>query len=94
MTSLIQILLVVINAAWFIVILHVVMSWLINFEVLNLRQPLVYQIWSGLNRLLEPIYGPIRNALPNTGGIDLSPLIVLLGLTALQIILQNNQYAF
>ncbi|MEF9603473.1 YggT family protein [Paracoccus sp. PXZ] len=42
------------------------MSWLINFQVLNLRQPLIWQVWSGLNRLLEPIYAPVRSILPNT----------------------------
>jgi YGGT family len=45
------------NFMWFLIIAHVVMSWLINFSVLNLRQPLVAQLWDGLNRLLEPIYG-------------------------------------
>jgi len=54
------------------------MSWLINFQVLNLQQPLVSQIWVGLNRLLEPIYEPIRRILPNTGALDLAPLIALL----------------
>ncbi|NRB01255.1 MAG: YggT family protein [Rhodobacteraceae bacterium] len=73
-----------ISVAWWIVIIHIVMSWLINFQVLNTRQQLVAQIWYGLNRLLEPIYRPIRNVLPNTGGIDLSPIIVFLGLIALQ----------
>ena len=58
------------------------MSWLISFQVLNLYQPLVAQIWTGLNRLLEPIYGPIRRILPNTQPLDLSPgaFIILISL--------------
>jgi hypothetical protein len=44
------------DVAFFIVIAHVILSWLINFGVLNLRQPIVAQIWDGLNRLLEPVY--------------------------------------
>ncbi|MEL6680416.1 MAG: YggT family protein [Pseudomonadota bacterium] len=90
MMSLAEILLMLINVAFYIVIIHVIMSWLINFNVLNLQQPFVYQVWSGLNRLLEPVYGPIRNALPNMGGLDLAPLVFILGLYALQIIISNN----
>jgi YggT family protein len=70
------------------------MSWLINFGVLNLRQPIVGQIWDGLNRLLEPVYSPIRRALPNLGGLDLAPLVVFIGIYALRIILTNNAGAF
>jgi YggT family protein len=90
MTSLFQILMLILSVVKFIVLAHLIMSWLVNFQVLNLRQPFVYQVWSGLNRLLEPIYGPIRRLLPNMGGIDLSPLIVLIGVYALEIILRNN----
>ena len=90
MLSLLQILYLIIDVAWFLVIIHVVLSWLINFQVLNLRQPLVAQIWDGLNRLLEPVYSRIRAFLPNMGGIDLSPLILLLALYALRIVIANN----
>ena len=54
------------------------MSWLINFQILNLHQQFVAQLWYGLNRLLEPIYQPIRNVLPNTHPLDLAPLVALL----------------
>lgn len=94
MLSLFQILLLIINFAWWIVIIHIIMSWLINFQVLNLQQPLVSQIWYGLNNLLEPIYRPIRNALPQMGGLDLAPLVFIIGLYALQIIIRNNMYSF
>ena len=68
----------ILSVVYFIMIVHIIMSWLINFQVLNTRQPLVYQIWSGLNQLLEPIYRPIRNILPNTGSLDLAPLVALI----------------
>lgn len=90
MTSLLQILLLILDVAWFIMIVHIIMSWLINFQVLNLRQPLVYQIWEGLNRLLEPIYGRIRSVLPPMSGLDLAPLVALIGVYAARIILMNN----
>ena len=63
---------------------HLIMSWLIAFNVLNLYQPIVAQIWSGLNRLLHPIYSRIRQFLPNMGGLDLTPLIALPIVAALQ----------
>jgi YggT family protein len=65
-------------------IAHIIMSWLISFQVLNLYQPLVAQIWTGLNRLLEPIYGPIRRILPNTQPLDLSPLVAFIILISLR----------
>jgi YggT family protein len=77
------------NFVWFIVIAHVIMSWLINFQVLNLRQPLVAQLWDGLTRLLEPIYRPIRRLLPATGGIDLAPLAVIFLLYTLEYVLRQ-----
>lgn len=90
MTSLVQILLLILDVIWFIMIVHIIMSWLINFQVLNLRQPLVYQIWEGVNRLLEPIYSRIRSFLPEMGGIDLAPLVALIAVYAARIILINN----
>ena len=90
MASLLMILDLVLDLAWFVVIAQVIMSWLINFNVLNRNQPLVWQIWTGLNRLLEPVYGPIRRIMPDLGGLDLSPIIVLIGLYAIRVILFNN----
>ena len=92
MTSILQILLFVVQILRWIVLVHVIMSWLINFQVLNLRQSLVAQIWYGLNRTLDPLYSRIRKLLPATGGIDFAPLIVLFGVYAVEVIIQNNMY--
>ena len=94
MTSLLQILLMLIQVAQWVVIAHVIMSWLINFNGLNLRQPLVWQLWNGLNRVLEPVYGRIRRILPVTAGIDFAPLAVLLAILAAEIVVRNNLYSF
>jgi len=94
MTSFLQILLLVLDIIWYIVIAHVIMSWLISFNVLNRHQPLVGQIWTGLNRLLEPFYGPIRRILPDMGGLDLSPIVLIVALYALRIVLVNNAAVF
>jgi YggT family protein len=94
MGSLVIILLYIIEIVWWIVIAHVVMSWLVGFNVLNRHQPLVNSIWTGLNRLLEPIYGPIRRVLPEMGGLDLSPLVLLVILYAIRVVLQRNAAVF
>ncbi|MBR9764166.1 MAG: YggT family protein [Rhodobacteraceae bacterium] len=90
MQSLLMILDLVLSVVWFFVIAHVIMSWLISFQVLNVRQQFVAQIWYGLNRLLEPMYAPIRRILPPMGGLDLAPLIVLLGIMVIRIVVSNN----
>ncbi|MDT2074488.1 MAG: YggT family protein [Planktomarina sp.] len=74
----------ILNVIWFFIVAQFIMSWLISFNVLNLHQPIVSQIWQGLNRILEPIYGRIRQYIPNMGGLDLAPLIGLLIVAALQ----------
>ena len=94
MTSLLQILLMILQVAQFVILAHIIMSWLINFQVLNLRQPLVYQIWNGLERLLAPVYDRIRSVLPSLGGLDLAPLVALLAIYALRIVVVNNLYSF
>lgn len=94
MQSLFEILMLLLNVVWFFIIAHVIMSWLINFQVLNTQQPLVAQIWYGLNRLLEPLYGQVRRILPSMGGIDLAPLAVLLLVAVLRIVLVNNYSLF
>lgn len=94
MQSLFQILMMLLDVVWFFILAHVIMSWLISFQVLNVRQQLVGQIWYGLNRLLEPLYAPVRRILPPMGGLDLAPLVVLLVIYALRIILINNMALF
>ncbi|SEO59202.1 YggT family protein [Salinihabitans flavidus] len=68
----------ILDVAFFIMLAHIIMSWLISFQVLNLHQQLVGQIWYGLNRLLEPIYTPIRRFLPDTRPLDLAPLVAFI----------------
>ncbi|MEI6801396.1 MAG: YggT family protein [Pseudomonadota bacterium] len=92
MTSLLQIVLVAVQILRWIVLVHVIMSWLINFQVLNLRQPLVAQIWYGLNSTLNPLYARIRKMIPLSGGIDFAPLIVLFGVYAVEVLIRNNMY--
>lgn len=94
MMSLFQILLMILDVVKWFVLAHVIISWLVNFQVLNLRQPIVAQIWMGLNRLLDPIYNRMRRILPITAGIDLAPLVLLLLIYGARIVLVNNMAAF
>lgn len=90
MDSVKLILLAILNLVWWVIVIQAIMSWLINFNVLNIRQPLVYQVWSTLNRVTEPVYRPIRNLLPPMGGLDLTPVVVLIAVFALQVVIGNN----
>ena len=74
----------ILDAAFFIMVVHIIFSWLISFQILNLRQPFVTQLWLGLNKLLEPIYTPIRNILPDTRPLDLAPLVAFVILISLR----------
>ncbi|MEI4195748.1 YggT family protein [Roseovarius sp. E0-M6] len=75
----------ILSVIYWIILIHVIMSWLISFQVLNLHQQIVAQIWDGLNRLLEPIYGPLRRILPDTRPLDLAPLVAFLIVISLQL---------
>ncbi|HRE61054.1 MAG TPA: YggT family protein [Micropepsaceae bacterium] len=61
-----------------LIIIDVVMSWLINFNVVNTRNQIVYTIRLTTERVLTPLLRPIRRLLPPMGGIDFSPLVLLL----------------
>jgi YggT family protein len=75
----------VFNIVWWLILASVVMSWLIAFNVINLRNPFVQQLHHGLQRLTEPLLAPIRRILPSMGGIDISPIILLVGLQFLKL---------
>ncbi len=63
-----------------LLIASVVLSWLVVFNVVNTGNRFVYQVRDVLDRLTEPLLRPIRNLLPNLGGIDISPIILILAL--------------
>ena len=91
MVSLLQIIDLVLDILVFFVFIHVIMSWLISFGVLNSRQQLVIAIWRSLEGILEPLYSRIRRVIPPiSGGLDLAPLILLVAIYATRIIIRNN----
>jgi YggT family protein len=67
-----------------LLIASAVLSWLIAFNVVNARNPIVHNVGEFLFRITEPLLRPIRNMLPNLGGIDVSPVILIIGLLFLR----------
>ena len=94
MASLFDAIMIVLNVVWYVMLAQIIMSWLVNFQVLNPRQPTVAQIWYGLNRLLEPVYAPVRRILPNTPGLDLAPLAVFIAIMILKRVLNNAGFFY
>ena len=90
MVTLIQILMVLLNVVWWIIVVQAVLSWLIAFNVINTYNPTVRSIWQALDRLTEPLYRPIRRIMPDFGALDLSPMILLLLLYILSNIVLPN----
>ena len=72
-----------------LVIVQFVLGLLIAFNVVNMSNQFVSAIWTALNALLQPLLAPIRRIMPNTGAIDFSPLVLIIGLQILQIIVGN-----
>ena len=70
----------ILNIYFWIILATVIMSWLTAFGVVNGANPYVRQIAYALRRLTEPLLGPIRRLLPDLGGIDISPIVLLIGL--------------
>ena len=81
---LVQALSVVIDAYKFVIFVWVIISWLVMFNVLNPWQPFVRSVMMALERLTAPALKPIRRMMPDLGGIDLSPIVLLFALWFLQ----------
>lgn len=88
--AIVNLLLTIIDLYWWIVIAMAVMSWLIAFDVVNTRSQAVYSLWKALNALTEPVLRPIRNILPSFGGLDISPVILLLALSFLKDLISRS----
>ena len=79
----------VINIYFWIILAMVIMSWLVAFGIVNRSNPYVRQIGYALDRLTDPLLRPIRRFLPDLGGLDISPIILLIGLQFLGMVVDN-----
>ena len=82
--ALIDIANLLLNILWWVIIIQVVISWLLAFNVLNAQSGGVRAFIVALERMTQPLYRPIRKLLPDFGGIDFSPLVVLILIAVLQ----------
>jgi len=92
MRALLDVILLVLQLYTWVIIAVAVLSWLIAFHVVNIHNDLVRSIWNALNALTEPLLRPIRNMLPNFGGLDISPIILLLLIFFLERIIEYYLY--
>ena len=73
-----QIVHILLTVLWWFIIAQAVMSWLIAFNVINTHNQFVGQLWTVLDRITEPLYRPFRRIMPDFGGLDLTPMLVLI----------------
>ena len=92
MRAILDVILFLLNIATWIIIVQAVMSWLVAFRVLSIQNPTVRSIWGGLERITEPVYAPIRRIIPPLGGLDLTPMAVLLLIFFLQRLIVRYGY--
>ncbi len=76
--TLLEIAAILLNVLWWLIIIQVILSWLVAFNVINTSSEGMRRFLVGLDRLLEPLYRPFRKILPDFGGLDLSAVVVLL----------------
>ena len=84
MCSIIELVASVIMLYFWMILIQVVMSWLVVFNVINTQNRFVFMVGDFLHKITEPALGPIRRILPSLGGIDLSPVVLILILIFLQ----------
>jgi YggT family protein len=90
--AIIQIISLLTQVIVMLVIVQFVIGLLFAFNVVSSRNQFLFQVYRSINALLEPVLGPIRRVMPDTGAIDFSPLVLILVLQILMIVLGNLAY--
>ena len=94
MRAILDVILILLHIYTYIIIATAIISWLLAFDVINFRNELVRSVWNFLNAVTEPVLRPIRGLLPNLGGIDVSPIILLLLLFLIEDVIQRYVYPY
>ena len=94
MRAILDVLFIAIHLYEYVIIASAVMSWLIAFNVVNIRNDAVRSIWNSLTALTEPLLSRIRRFLPNTGGVDISPIILYLFCLLIEAIIGRYIYPY
>ncbi|MCI0466099.1 MAG: YggT family protein [Beijerinckiaceae bacterium] len=92
MRAILDVLLVVLNLYVYVIIAAAILSWLVAFNVVNRYNEVVRSIWNLVTALTEPLLRPIRGIVPNFGGIDISPIILLLAIFFLERVIAQYIY--
>ena len=92
LVNILKVLSVALDFYQWVVVINVVISWLVAFNVINTSNQFVHMVMDFTYRMTEPLYSRIRQVLPSMGGIDLSPIVVLLGIFFIQGILRDVMY--
>lgn len=92
MDAIFQILQILLNVVWWIIIIQAILSWLVAFNVINTHNDFIRQLLYALDRMTEPMYRPIRRILPDFGGLDFSPIVVLILLYIIQNVILPKLY--
>lgn len=87
--AIIGVLLLILTVLWWIIIIQAVLSILVAFNVINTHNDFVRNIYHALDRITAPLYRPFRRILPDFGGLDFSPMVVLLIIIALDMLLRG-----
>ena len=91
--GLINVVIILLTVVWWIIVIQMILSWLVAFNVINTYNDFVRGLLRGLDRITEPVYRPIRKVLPDFGGLDFSPLVVLLILWILNQVLYDVAFS-
>jgi YggT family protein len=94
MRAVLDVVLVALQLYAYVIVASAVLSWLIAFNVVNIRNDFVRSVWTMLNNLTEPVLRPIRRIMPNLGAIDISPVILLLAVMLVQRIIAYYVYPY
>lgn len=89
--SIFQVIDLLLQVVTYIIIAQAILSWLVAFNVINTSNDFVRTFLNALDRITEPLYRPIRRVLPDFGGLDFSPLVVLLLIAVVRILLNGLQ---
>ena len=92
MSSLITVIQLALQLYTYLIIASAILSWLVAFNVINTRNDVVRSIWSFLDAVTEPALRPIRRILPNLGGVDISPVLLIFLIIFIQNILDRLKY--
>jgi len=84
MRAILEIILLILDLYWWVLLATIIFSWLISFNVINTRNQIVETVWRVLTALTDPLLRPIRRVIPSFGGLDLSPIVLFLAIYFIQ----------